>query len=80
MQEASIAHLKAHLADFLQRVEDGEEFTITRRGHPVALLTRPPETPRLPKLGTLRGRVRFTPGWDAPMTDAELDEFAGDRE
>jgi antitoxin (DNA-binding transcriptional repressor) of toxin-antitoxin stability system len=33
---------KTHLPELLERVERGEKILITRRGHPVALLTQPP--------------------------------------
>jgi antitoxin (DNA-binding transcriptional repressor) of toxin-antitoxin stability system len=33
---------KTHLPALLERVEQGEKILITRRGHPVALLTQPP--------------------------------------
>jgi prevent-host-death family protein len=78
MRDTTVADLKANLAALLRRVQDGEEFTITKRGRPVALLTQPRDTGHTPRLGTLRGRIRFAPGWDAPLTDQELDEFAGD--
>jgi antitoxin (DNA-binding transcriptional repressor) of toxin-antitoxin stability system len=34
---------KTHLPELLERVEHGETILITRRGTPVALLTRPPQ-------------------------------------
>lgn len=36
----SVAEAKAHLSEILDRVESGEEVVITRRGKPVARLTR----------------------------------------
>lgn len=77
MEDASVVELETHLDAFLTRVENGEEFTIIKSGRPIALLTKPPATQRSAKLGTLRGRIQFTPGWDSPMTDEEVDEFAG---
>jgi hypothetical protein len=44
---------------------------------PIALLTRPPATTPGPKLGTLRGQIRYHPGWNEPMTDEEFEEFTG---
>lgn len=34
--EVSVAEAKAHLSELLDRVEQGEEIVITRRGKPVA--------------------------------------------
>ena len=36
MTEVSVAEAKAHLSELLDRVEQGEEIVITRRGKPVA--------------------------------------------
>ena len=76
-RQATVAGLKARLASFLQMVEDGDEVVITRHGRPIALLTRQPATTPGPKLGTLRGKIRYNPGWNAPMTDEEFEEFSG---
>lgn len=39
MSTISAYDAKTHLSEFLQRAHDGETFTITRHGQPVALLT-----------------------------------------
>ncbi len=41
MTEVSVAEAKAKLSELLNRVEQGESFTITRRGKPVALMSAP---------------------------------------
>ncbi len=38
MTEVSVRELKGHLTHYLRRLEQGEQFTVTRRGKPVALL------------------------------------------
>jgi len=38
MTEVSVRELKSHLTRYLRRLEQGEQFTVTRRGKPVALL------------------------------------------
>jgi prevent-host-death family protein len=40
----SLAEAKAHLSELIEQVSNGDEFTITKRGKPVAQLT-----PILPK-------------------------------
>ncbi|XSG85848.1 MAG: type II toxin-antitoxin system Phd/YefM family antitoxin [Methylohalobius sp. ZOD2] len=37
--ETSVRELKAHLSEYLRRVAEGEEVTVTVRGKPVARLT-----------------------------------------
>lgn len=76
-QQATVAGFKARMSSFLQIVEDGGEVIITRHGRPVALLTQPPAPSRGPKLGTLRGTIRYNPGWNEPMTAEEFEEFSG---
>ena len=43
MQTVGAYEAKTNLADILNKVRDGESFTITRHGVPVAVLTRPTE-------------------------------------
>jgi prevent-host-death family protein len=40
MADCSVAEAKAHLSDLLDRVQAGEDITITRRGKPIARLSR----------------------------------------
>jgi prevent-host-death family protein len=39
VQSYNVADAKAHLSEILDRVSEGEEVVITRRGEPVARLT-----------------------------------------
>ena len=77
IREIQASETKTHLLQILDEVERGETVIITRHGRPIALLTRPPATAPGPKLGTLRGKIRYNPGWDDPMTDEEFEEFSG---
>jgi prevent-host-death family protein len=77
MQAVNVAKAKAHLSKLLEEVESGQEIVITRRGQPVAILTRAPRSSHKPQLGLAIGKIKFKKGWDAPMTAAELDEFIG---
>ncbi len=43
MIEVGIFDLKTHLSEMIGRVQNGEEFLVTNRGNPVALLTSPEE-------------------------------------
>ncbi len=45
MRSLNVAQAKAQLSDLLVAVESGEDVEITRRGIPVALLTRAAEQP-----------------------------------
>jgi prevent-host-death family protein len=74
--EVNIHEAKTHLSRLLARVSQGEEIIIAKAGKPVAKLVKI-ETKRKRVLGLATGTIKFTPGWDAPMTDEEFEEFIG---
>jgi len=71
---------KTNLSKLIARAETGEEVIIARAGRPVARLSafreiaatgmeeRPGPLPSW--IGSLRGQIKFAPGWDEP--DEEL--------
>lgn len=69
---------KTHLSRLLARVEAGEEIVIARDGKAIAKLVPVVEEPRIPRLGTARGKVWMSPDWElseeeiALFTDAPL--------
>ena len=71
----SIADAKNKLPELIRAVEKGKKVVITRHGKPVAQLTAPPVERRKVRLGEMRDRIKFLPGWDAPM---DLDDFIDD--
>ena len=59
MIEVSVAEAKAKLSEILNKVEAGEQVTITRRGKPIAVLNTPRN--RFPSREKLRaGQPRVT--------------------
>ena len=64
--DVSIAKAKDRLSELIRAVECGEKVVITRYGKPVAQIARPPQR-RQARLGGMRARVRFRPGWDNPV-------------
>ncbi|MEX2556671.1 MAG: type II toxin-antitoxin system Phd/YefM family antitoxin [Actinomycetota bacterium] len=77
MTEINVYEAKTHLSRLLDRAEGGEEIIITRHGRPVARLGPITEKPRARKLGRLRGRIRMSQDFDAPLPDEILDAFEG---
>jgi|SRR5665213_931939 len=72
---------KTNLSKLIERAEAGEEVIIARAGRPVAKLsplrevrtTGMRETASAPTpswIGSMRGQIKLTPGWDEP--DEEL--------
>jgi antitoxin (DNA-binding transcriptional repressor) of toxin-antitoxin stability system len=79
MKTISSQEAKTHLAHYLNEVEQGEEFKITRGKSVVAMLvpvkTEPILRPR-PKVGEIMGPVfHFNEDAFAPMTEEELKEW-----
>ena len=73
----SVYDAKTNLSRLLDRAASGEEVVITRNGRPVARLVAaaPARKPR--KLGLLKGRIRVSKDFDAPLPDDVLDAFEG---
>ena len=73
--EVNIHEAKTQLSRLIQRALAGEDVTIAKAGKPLVRLT--PVEVKKPVLGSARGTFDLPEGWDAPMTDAELDEVFG---
>jgi prevent-host-death family protein len=74
--EVNIHEAKTHLSRLLARVAQGEEIVIAKAGKPIAKLVKI-ESVSKRQFGSAKGQIKFTPGWDAPMTDDEFEEFIG---
>ena len=70
--DVSIAEAKNRLPELIRAMEAGEKIVITRHGKPVAQLAPPPMDRRPVRLGGMKGRIHFLPGWDDPI---DLDRF-----
>ncbi|MGH7897533.1 MAG: type II toxin-antitoxin system Phd/YefM family antitoxin [Candidatus Binatia bacterium] len=73
----NVYQAKTQLSRLLDRAEAGEEIIISRNGRPVARLVpvRPDRKPR--KLGALKGKIRMSPDFDAPLPEDVLAPFEG---
>jgi prevent-host-death family protein len=65
--DVNIAEAKNRLTQLVRAVEEAEPVVITRNGKPVAQLIPPPPTRRKVRFGSMQGRIRLLPGWDAPV-------------
>lgn len=65
--DVSIAEAKNRLPELIRAVESGETVVITRHGKPVAQIAPPPQERRRVRLGGMKDRIQFLPGWDAPV-------------
>lgn len=73
--EVNIHHAKTHLSRLIEKALAGEEVVIAKAGKPVVRLT--PVERKVPVLGSARGTITYHEGWDAPMTEEEIDEIFG---
>ena len=73
---------EATLAQLVDRVENGEEVVIERGGKLIARVIAIHEPIRKGRriLGQWKGRVRMSDDFDAPLPEAELAAWYGDRE
>ena len=71
MIKRSITQTKAEWLALLDKVELGEEVTITRYGKPIAKLVKHKPAPR--KLGLMKGQIAFLEGYDG--ADAEIEKL-----
>jgi prevent-host-death family protein len=70
--EVNIHEAKTHLSRLIERAVAGEEVIIAKAGHPLVRLTRIES--QYPVLGSASGLIRFEPGWDAPLSDEEMEQ------
>ena len=74
--EVNIHEAKTHLSKLIERVQLGEEVIIAKAGEPVVKMIR--VGPRKRVLGHAAGKIRFSEGWEMPLTEAELHRFLGE--
>ena len=70
----SVHEAKTHFSKLLDLVEEGEDVVIIRHGEPVAHLVAVPKASKR-MLGSMRGQIKWSEGWDKPLSDEECDEF-----
>ena len=73
----SVTEAKARLSRLIDRARPGEEVIITRRGTPVAKLVGADAMSEPRKLGLLKGRVRISADFDAPLPGHVRGPFEG---
>jgi prevent-host-death family protein len=69
--EVNIHEAKTHLSRLIERALAGEEVVIAKSGHPLVRLVRI-ERPK-PELGSARGAFKLKKGWDAPLSEGEVE-------
>jgi prevent-host-death family protein len=75
MTRVNMHEAKTTLSRLVDRVAEGEEIVIARNGEAVALLSPLKAVGRRP--GRLKGRIRMSAGFDAPLPAGLLKAFLG---
>ncbi len=67
--EVSITAARRLFAHLIEAVQDGEFVVITPNGRPVAQIMplAAAQQRRQVRFGSMRGRIKLHPGWDAPV-------------
>ncbi|HIV58523.1 MAG TPA: type II toxin-antitoxin system Phd/YefM family antitoxin [Candidatus Stackebrandtia faecavium] len=73
----NIHEAKTHFSKIVERVEHGEEVTISRAGQPFAKVVPLPPRANRRGYGSLRGRITMAADWDAPATNEKIAQEFG---
>lgn len=77
MTIVNIYDAKTRLSKLIEAAAAGNDVIIARGGKPVARLTRLEAPKRRLKFGILKGKVRFSADFDAPLPGEILTQFDG---
>jgi prevent-host-death family protein len=69
--QVNMLDAKNSLSRLVAAAERGEEVVLARDGKPVARLLRY-QAPKVKPPGAWRGKVKISPDWDSPETNAEI--------
>jgi prevent-host-death family protein len=69
--QVNMLDAKNSLSRLVAAAERGEEVLLARDGKPVARLLRY-QAPKVKPPGAWRGKVKISPDWDTPETNAEI--------
>ena len=79
IQTYNVQEAKAQLSKLLQEVDSGIEVIIAKAGKPMARISRIEENSSKIRFGVLKGKVKVSEDFDAPLPDDLLSKFEGNR-
>ena len=79
MQTINIHEAKTNLSKLVDAVVRGEEIIIARAGKPAARLVPLEYAKPVRKPGSMKGKIRISADFDAPLDDDLLAAFEGSR-
>ena len=76
MQTVNIHEAKSQLSRLIEAVVGGEEVVIAKAGTPLVRLVPVDQKPKL-RFGLMKGKIRITEDFDAPLPEDVLATFEG---
>ena len=73
----NVHEAKTNLSRLIEKALMGEEVMIAKAGRPVVKLVRISTAHSKKALGSAEGQIKFSAGWDAPLTDREISRWFG---
>jgi prevent-host-death family protein len=71
----NVYEAKTHLSDLIERAAAGEEIIIAKAGKAKVRLVPVAGPKAVREPGGSEGRIHYGPDWDAPMSQAELNDW-----
>lgn len=79
MESVNIHQAKTNLSRLIERVQLGEEIVISKAGKPVAKLSALDPRPKPRTLGLLKGKLKLSADFDAPLPEEILGAFTAEQ-
>lgn len=78
MKPVNIYDAKTRFSELVEKAAAGDDVVVSRNGKPVARITRLEggEKQRI-KFGTLKGKIKLSADFDAPLPNEIMAEFEG---
>jgi prevent-host-death family protein len=77
METVNIYDAKTRLSQLVDKVVAGEDVVVSRNGKPLVRITRLDSGRRPIRFGVLKGKVKITRDFDAPLPSNVLADFGG---
>jgi prevent-host-death family protein len=77
METVNIYDTKTRLSQLVDKVVAGEDVVVSRNGKPLVRITRLDSDRRPIRFGVLKGKVKITRDFDAPLPSKVLADFGG---
>jgi prevent-host-death family protein len=77
METVNIYDAKTRLSQLVDKAASGEDVVVSRNGKPLVRITRLQEPKQRIQFGLLKGRLKVSASFDAPLPDEVLAGFEG---